>query len=82
MSRGFLDEDAGADDARETSDRRMVEIAGTFKRVHKQAALFNDGARDVWVPFSIPTPRLGADVKIGPATIVVPEWWAKKNRLI
>ncbi len=83
MSRGFLDEDDGASEfvALDNSHKGDIALAGTVKATGRHALLFNNGTRDVWVPYGHLRGRED-DPGNQTVTIMVPEWFAKKEGLI
>lgn len=60
----------------------LVELVGEIRPVSTEKAIyFYDGAKTVWIARSL-IQKIDEDAQRGTATIIIPEWLAKKEGLI
>ena len=80
MFNEFEDLDFSDNKSGNSKDAPPVEIAGALCHNTDKAILLSDGEKDIWVPKSqITGQNLNQD---GHGTIMVKEWFAKKEGLI
>jgi hypothetical protein len=66
---------------RREDDGRKVEIVGEIRMTTERAVHFYDGSKTVWLARSL-IDSIDETTNPGCATIVIPEWLAKKEGLI
>lgn len=67
---------------RDSEDQATCELSVEFTGIESEKAYqIFDGDKKVWVPFSVTVERHGK-LKGGPGTIVIHEWFAKKEGMI
>jgi RNase P/RNase MRP subunit p29 len=64
----------------DSADAGKWEVAGSVIRETPKGVLFNDGAREAWLPKRFVT--IHPATRQQPATVVMPEWLAKKEKFI